>query len=173
MKKAQSLVPDKVVIIVLVILVIFAVLMFIFNVDILEYLRNLPDYVYGEDREIKISEISEAQVETLCPVGVGYIESVKKWGGFRSVDFIFLNNEQTNLIWLEDKIELDEWENEDVAVVEDGKISVIKEWFSAEKYKKHKKMPSLLDLKSLDGAYKLPEINYICRTGEVSLEDEK
>jgi len=75
MKKA-SLSIDKLILIILAILVLLAILVFIFKTDILEWVRNLPQYNYTGDREINYTEVDQEILAGQCDKGGEVIATV-------------------------------------------------------------------------------------------------
>lgn len=87
--------------IIIAVFVIAAVAMFLFRVDINSYLRNLPEYsVPKNDTEIDVSNLSDEEIKDLCPVMIGRI-NIPEGGiaGIGSKQYIFINNQRTNLYW--------------------------------------------------------------------------
>lgn len=75
MKKA-NLSINKLIIIILAILILLAVLILIFKPDILEWIRNLPQYNYGEDRVIEHVGLDEEILAGQCDKGGEIIATV-------------------------------------------------------------------------------------------------
>lgn len=67
-KGASELTFNKVIILILVILVILGVLIFLFKVDIMEKIRNLPGYESNPDQTINLSE-DQLKLLNYAPVG--------------------------------------------------------------------------------------------------------
>ncbi len=93
--------------IIIAVFVIAVVAMFLFKVDINSYLRNLPGYSVPEnDTEIDVSKLSDEEIKDLCPVMIGKI-NIPEGGvsGVGSKQYIFMDNEKTNLYWSGDRKE--------------------------------------------------------------------
>jgi hypothetical protein len=144
---------------ILVILVIVVVLVSVLNPSIWDWVRSLPDYKYNDtDKELPKENI----IQSSCPNIVG---KIKVENGY---NYIYLNNQKTDLLWKEDRIELDEVVNEKIASIgENDIIKVDPKWFVYETRKKHPKLPDIWDLRLLDGAYKMFNMNDLCRLNEV------
>lgn len=68
-----ELTTNKIIAAVLVILVIAAVAMFLLKPDILDWVRQLPEYKYDEDKAIDISQLSDEEIAALHGERIGYI----------------------------------------------------------------------------------------------------
>ena len=91
---------------IIVIFVVASVLIFLFRVDINNYLRNLPGYsVPEEDEEINITDDEESGGDW-CPVEIGKIK-VPEGGilGIGDKQPIYIDGEKTNLYWDADEKE--------------------------------------------------------------------
>lgn len=124
--------------IIIAVFVIAAVAMFLFKVDINSYLRNLPGYSVPEnDTEINMSELSDEEIKDLCPVIVGKI-NVPEGGiaGIGSKQYIFVNNQKTNLYWIGNKregvIKISEKDIK-VAEIKGGIVSLNSDFFNSDK----------------------------------------
>lgn len=97
-KRARQarLVINKLIIIILAILVLLALLMFIYKVDILGWLRNLPEYTYDEDEEIDYTKLSPDRLalfrctEKIAILGDKDVTSFWKDRGFEDVRELFM-----------------------------------------------------------------------------------
>lgn len=117
----------KIITLILVILVVASVLIFLFRVDINNYLRNLPGYsVPEEDEEIDVS--NDEELKDLCPVKIGTI-GVPEGGK----QYIYFDGEKTNLYWDADEKEgYVKIEGTKVAEVEEGIVSVNPGFFNSD-----------------------------------------
>ncbi|MEK6935848.1 MAG: hypothetical protein AABW67_03605 [Nanoarchaeota archaeon] len=162
LNKKAELSITQLVSLILVLVVIVVVIITILNPRIWDWARNLPDYKYDDsDKVIDTSGSSKDNiVQGSCPVVVGKINSTTRY------NWIYLNNIKTDLLWKEERIELDEIINEKIASIEKGIIKIDPKWFVPETRKKHPKLPSIDDLRLLDGAYKMLNLNDLCRVNE-------
>lgn len=96
---------DEFLIVILVVLVIAAVLMFLFKVDILTYVRNLPGYGVPEDEEVDLSNLTKDQFSALCPVRVAKVV-FSGTKGFRK-EYIYSPNGIERIKYNSDDIYLD------------------------------------------------------------------
>jgi len=100
---------QKIITLILVIFVVATILLFLFKTDINSYIRNLPGYsVPDEDEEIDMGNLSDEEIRDLCPEIVGKI-NIPEGGvsGIGAKQYIFINNEKTNLYWSGNKKEGD------------------------------------------------------------------
>jgi len=97
-KGDEGMAINKLVVIVLVILVILGILIFLFRVNILDWIRTLPGYTYPtEDILVTYDKMDEAARKQACPTGIiGDIREITKFG-WRTYYYIFINNVNTNL----------------------------------------------------------------------------
>jgi len=100
LSKKGNITINHVILIVLGLLVLLAVLMFIFKANILEWLRNLPEYDYG-DPEVGDLGLDEEAISSICK-GANYVGFV---GKFDSTELnnnpitFFRKNRETNRIY--------------------------------------------------------------------------
>ena len=69
-KRGSELVSNKLIIIILAILVIAVILFFIFKANILEWMRNLPEWQYEGDKDVEVSGEDRNASESDCPIKV-------------------------------------------------------------------------------------------------------
>ena len=159
---------EKLLILVLVTTVIVLSVIIIFNFDIPGKLRNLlPSYSYNQDNKDVIAGSGEDKVaKSLCPVEIGNIKA-ENYLLFGTINYVYILNKKTNLFFRksESSIKLYEsfwsFNSNIIAKVNDKTILVNKEWFDEKNRGGHPGLPSIDDLKLLDGSFMLD--NHLCR----------
>jgi hypothetical protein len=188
--KSGELNINKLIIIILCILVLLALLMFIYKTPILDWLRNLPGYQYENDTEIEAPEVIDAAASLACVDNfeIGFLGTPEGTLGFRE-QYIYFKNEAGKYakskfywrgsgtdgkIWFleKDKYVGWDWFNTDIEIAEvkDGIISVKPGLLSldSEIYQRTRfsERPIELELvNKLDGAY-TAGMNRICRKSQ-------
>jgi len=165
-KRRAQMSTEKLIAIIIVVAVIIVAALFIFGSNINGWLKNLlPGYEYEtEDKLIDINTVDAAAQNILCPVVIGTLVPDRGYFVLSWLN-IYINGKKTELLWEDDKIELDEWGNEHVGDISNGAITILPEWINnyAAMKAEHSGLPSLEILKSLNGAYRAGGTNGICK----------
>lgn len=182
-KKGEGFVQEHLITIILALIVIAVLLIIIFRVQILDYIRNLPGYSYEGDKEKEIGGEHE-ETSAACPVNVAKIvksDKVYKCGDKACYESMLIG---TNLLWKGSVIEAEikvyqtTWGNdrlnldEQIGGVSGGKISLSSEILAG--YGKlfftvKNELPDYEFLLNLNGA-RYGYNNIICRNEKISLE---
>lgn len=180
--KRADLSMDKLVILILAVvgLIVLLVAIFYFNVDVLDWLRGLPEYTYEGDREINYTDLPPDRLALYgCTERIAMLgkEDIASWGDTREILMFpgerkaglhaVYKKENNFLIKVADK-------NIDVGKIEDGRLEVKKEIIGNYGiYGVAKAGVSLEDLKLLNGSTLLGRL--LCKTRQetVALEQEK
>lgn len=117
-KKADNLTINKLIIIILAILVLLALLMFIFKVDILEWLRNLPDYTYEGDKEIDYTKLSPDKLALLNCVKIAEIGKKDIDVPGQDVREMFMYLDESRIVPMKLKVDVDDPNHYFVKVIE-------------------------------------------------------
>ena len=176
----------KIITLILVILVVVSVLMFLFKVDINNYLKNLPGYsVPEEDEEINVTD-DEGLLKGLCLVEIGKI-GVPEGGRVKIGDkqHIYFDGEKTNLYWDADEKEgyikilkkdsILDYLKKDVRVAEvkEGVVFVNPDFFdlNSEEYQKIRFIPkvNVSYFVRIHKSYYAGS-NFLCKDGEEDIE---
>lgn len=176
-KKAdEKLVMNKLIVIILCILVLLAILMFIFKVNILEWIRNLPDYTYEGDKEIDYTKLSpDVLLQLGCTEKIALIgdKDVKIFGDRREF-FMFIEDNKLRKIELyvdvNDPdhyfIRFIEGKDMDVGEVKDKVLTINKNILdNYDPDDRFGKKVSLADLEKMNGAH-LILTRLLCKTKE-------
>lgn len=143
---------------ILLTVLIVVVIIGLLKLGLIEQLKDLfPDFKDDEVRKPKDFEF--------CPIEIAEIKG----------DFIYMNGINTNLFWYGKagvKLNENPWKfegrDEDVGTIDNREISIIKSWYYSGEYEKHPKMPSLDNLRLLDGSYRPNEYDVLCRETEIT-----
>lgn len=173
-KKGAELATNKVIIIIIALIVLAAVLLFLFRSRISEWAQSLPGYGAAEDKEIDVSKLpADAATIANCDfVGKVVDEPRSVWAKILSVGIvddyarIYIENGKTNLLWYYGSgvIQLDEKGNEDIGTVSgaEKKIFIYQIWYDVSERSGHSGLPPVEDLRLIDGARILND-NRICK----------
>lgn len=178
-KKAdEKLAVNKLIIIILAILVLLAILMFIFKVPILEWLRNLPDYTYGEDKEINYTKLSPDKLLMLgCTEKVAEIgKKDVSWIVWLDRRELFMYRSENSIEKIELYVDVNDPKNyfikfikgTDILVgeVKDKVLTINKNFIdNYNSNDRFGKEISLADLKALNGSH-LISTKLLCKTEE-------
>lgn len=175
-EKRAELAMRQLVIIILSIIVLLAILIFIFRVDILEWLRNLPDYTYGEEEPIDYTELDPNKLAMLgcynkiAELGEGDATSFWEDFGFTDVREILMfpdkrelnlhavyNDDESFLIRIADK-------NVGVGKIENRELSIDDDVMSDYGGHEVSGYVSFDDLSRLDGSRLYGRL--LCKTDE-------
>ena len=92
--KRGELEQGKTVAIILVLLVIAVVVLIIFKQNITSWIRSLPGYEPPADNETDMSQLSDEEIKSFCPVRVGFYDNSKGRGIFNQYYiFVKVNDE--------------------------------------------------------------------------------
>jgi hypothetical protein len=175
---------SKIMTLILGVLVIIAVIVFIFKPSLLEVIKNLPEYNYQYDKEINMSKLTDAEKAGLCSGDLfigGINRNLERQGGKEQFIDLYVNNNklETTLYWdgdsdnAEIKLHVPGFLKSDIVIGEvkarqvriyDNYLSLTTEYVNAENIAKGS-FPSLEVLENLDGAYYVYG-NFICRSKE-------
>jgi hypothetical protein len=166
--KKGEIAVEKVVTLIIVLLVIVVAIFIIFKPDILNWMRNLPEYTYNDsDREIVLSPDQLAQIG--CEKLIGRIESATEVGLFSQKNFISIGGKKTDLYI--DKISLRlSHKDELVASIRNNVVHVYPAFL--DKYSQVYKdlgsvgLPSLEELRLIDNSFILDTGGYICKSNK-------
>lgn len=99
-KKGESLSTNKIITIVLVLVVLAAVLLYVFRVKVNEWVQNLPGYGSQEDKELDYTQLSPEEQARLNIDCFGNIKDCGKTWFFESdCAEILINHASTGLYW--------------------------------------------------------------------------
>jgi len=166
--KKGEIAVEKVVTLIIVLLVIVVALLLIFKPEILNWMKNLPEYSYNDsDREIVLSPDELAKVG--CEKLVGRIGAGEGGGVFSSSkDFIFISGKKTDL-YIEDKTAIRLLhKGELIANIKNNIIHVypafLNEYSQIYKDLSSVGLPSFEELRLIDNSFILDMGNYICKS---------
>ncbi len=170
--RRADLTINKLVLIIIAILILAALLIFIFKVDILEWLRGLPDYAYEGDKEVDYTSLSPDKLALLgCDEKIAEIgkHDVKIWGDVREL-FMLPGNRKISLYVLYENTEKMDFlisvaeKNIGVGKIKDELLTIDKDVI--ENYDSHdvNKYVSLEDLRLLEGSRLFGRL--LCKTKE-------
>lgn len=168
--KKGSMAVEKVVTLIIVLMVIVVAMLLIFKPDILNWMRNLPQYSYNDsDREIVLSPDELAKVG--CEKLVGRIDNLEGGGIFSSgKNFISIGGKKTEL-YIDGKTAIRlSFKDELVARIDNKIISVYPAFL--DKYSqvytdlRAVGLPTLEELRLLDRSFILETGNYICKSNK-------
>jgi len=164
--KNGEIAVEKVITLIIVLLVIVVAIIFIFKPDILNWMRNLPEYTYNDsDREIPLSPDQLALIG--CEKLVGRIGTLEG-GYFSPKNFISIGGKKTEL-YIENKNALRlSHKDELVAAIRDNTIQVYPAFL--DKYSQTYielsavGLPTIEELRLIDNSFILNTGNYICKS---------
>lgn len=171
--KKGEIAVEKVVTLIIVLLVIVVAILIIFKPDILNWMKNLPEYSYNDsDKEIVLSPDQLAEIG--CEKLVGRIEGARDIGLFSQKNFISIGGKQTDL-YIDGKIAI-RLSNKDelIANIKDNVIYVYPAFL--DKYSQIYKtlssagLPSLEELRLIDNSFLLDTGGYICKSNKAIKE---
>ena len=171
-KKGEGLATNKLIIIIICMVVLAAVLIFMFKGSINNWIQNLPGYGSQEDKELNVTE-DRPGVSSYETVGKVFFNEprstfnvwtrwIYNWAVRGPEDYarVYIKNEKTDILWYYDSgdnpkngpLELDEKGNEGVGSVNNGVISIlISQWDDASERAGYN-IPSIEKLVLIDGA---------------------
>jgi hypothetical protein len=157
-KKGEGLATNKLIIIIICVIVLAAVLIFMFRGSINNWIQNLPGYGSQEDKEINVTE-DRPGVSRLCKIrvaelvydkGKGY--SYLKFEGYMSKLYLSGKSGKEATIYADQ-----DWEIDDaVGEIKNGLVSIYNEILvqSGARYEEVKnEIPTNALMKQLNGAY--------------------
>lgn len=181
-----GIISNKLIVLILIAMTIAVVVIFILKPDILQWIKNLPDYKYGYDEDVPVGGADAGIISKLkCPENLPFAV------GIISIDkglYKIRTNSQTNLYLKENNIFLEKsgWLGSDISAEKIGSstdsiINLDENWISGKNFfeYRHAKgiLPSRQFLLNLDKAKIVGEKpdNYlvICREKEMKLEEAK
>ena len=110
--KRGEMEQGKVVAIILVVLVIAVVAIMVFKQDIIRWVRSLPGYEQPNEPDIDMSQLSDEEVKSFCPVRVGFYKNAEGEGIFKQYYiFVKVNDEykQTPFYLAKERIQSNEY----------------------------------------------------------------
>ena len=155
---------ETIIAIVIILIVLASVLLFVFRTNINSYLRQLPEFI-APDKEINVTK-DVVTSSRLCEKIVGSVIDATSTLGYTKATLSLNGRLLPNFYWYikYNTLQLDEWFNKDVGTVSsDFTIHIDSVWITNQQQRsEHPLIPSVDDLKLLDGAYFGPG-NTICK----------
>lgn len=164
-KKGEEVAINKIIVIIMVVIVILAVLTFLFKANLLNYIKNLPDYQSpDEDKEIIPSNDTSANSKSCSVEGtIGKVGNFEEITG-RNGQFIYIKGLKTNLLWGDSVVEIyeDDLIHFNVGIISNYVIRLDAKLYDSKYRNRHPGLPTIEDLQLLDGSYVIKG-NLLCK----------